>query len=88
MVWSMERQECRAQARAGPQRWVQEGVWGVTEGCSPLLAGDEEHGALVVLAELLCHCFGQRRLIKTRGVVGSGMQQGPISVLDVAGSQI
>lgn len=88
MVWSMERQECRAQARAGPQRWVQEGMWGVTEGRSPSLAGDEEHGALVVLAELLCRCFGQRRLIKTRGIVGSGMQQGPISVLDVAGSQI
>lgn len=64
MVWSMERQECRAQARAGPQRWVQEGVWGVPGGCSPSLAGDEEHWALVVLAELLCHCFWQRRLIK------------------------
>lgn len=39
---------------------------------SPSLAGDEEHWALVVLAELLCHCFWQRRLIKTRGAVGSG----------------
>lgn len=80
VVWSMERQECRAQARAGPQRWVQEGVWGVTEGCSPSPAGHEEHSALVVLAELLGQCFWQRSLITTRGVVGSGMQQGLVRV--------
>lgn len=63
-------------------------VCGVSPGGSPLLAGDEGHWALVVLAELLCHCFWQRRLIKTRGAVGSGMCQGSVRALDMAGSQI
>lgn len=60
--------------------------WDITRGCPPSLAGDEEHRALVMLAERVCDGFWQRWLIKIRGVAGSQMRQGPGRVSGLAGS--
>lgn len=76
---------------AGPGQTPKVGVgkhvgWDITQGCPPSLAGDEEHRALVMLAERVCDGFWQRWLIKIRGVVGSQMWQQPGRVSGLAGS--